>query len=46
MIMIYMYHNHTLQTNPQHREEDPQNTIWKTNEVKQPALSSPRWLQN
>ena len=20
------YHNHTLQTNPQHREEEPQNT--------------------
>ena len=24
--MIRKYHNHTLQTNPQHREEEPQNT--------------------
>ena len=23
--MIRKYHNHTLQTNPQHREEEPQN---------------------
>ena len=24
--MIRNYHNHTLQTNPRHREEEPQNT--------------------
>ena len=24
--MIRKYHNHTLQTNPRHREEDSQNT--------------------
>ena len=24
--MIRKYHNHTLHTNPQHREEEPQNT--------------------
>ena len=24
--MIRKYHNHTLQTNPQRREEEPQNT--------------------
>ena len=24
--MIRKYHNHTLQTNPQHREEEPRNT--------------------
>ena len=23
--MIRKYHNHTLQTNPRHREEEPQN---------------------
>ena len=35
-------HNHTLQTNLQHRKEEPQNTI----KVKQSALSSSsRWLQ-
>ena len=24
--MIRKYHNHTVQTNPQHNEEEPQNT--------------------
>ena len=28
--MIMKYHNHTLQTNPWHREEEP----WKTNSQK------------
>ena len=42
---------HTLQSNPQHREEEPQNTnshnLRKLNEVKQPTLSSSsRWLLN
>ena len=43
--MIMKYHNHTLQTNPMHHEEEPhknkqsQDTS-KTNTVKQPALSS------
>ena len=39
--MIRKYHNHTLQTNPWHREEELQDTR-KTNKVKQPALSLPR----
>ena len=27
--MITKYHNHTLQTNPRHREEEPQNNYSK-----------------
>ena len=26
LLSVRKYHNHTLQTNPRHREEDPQNT--------------------
>ena len=44
--MIWKYHNHTLQTNPLYREEEPQN-INKSIKAKQPALSSSsKWLQN
>ena len=35
--MIRKYHNHTLQTNQRHREEELQDTR-KTNKVKQQAL--------
>ena len=34
--MIRKYHNHTLQSNPRHGEEEPQNTNRKTIKVKQP----------
>ena len=30
-------HNHTLQTNPRHRKEEPQNTNRESIKVKQPA---------
>ena len=51
--MIRKYHNHTLQTNPGHREEELQSIysnnlqkIGKTIKAKQPTLSSSsRWLQ-
>ena len=36
--MIRKYHNHTLQTNSRHREEELQDTR-KTSKVNQPALS-------
>ena len=36
--MIRKHHNHTLQTNPRHREEELQDTR-KTNKVKPPARS-------
>ena len=29
MSMIRKYHNHKLQTNPRHREEEMHNIIWK-----------------
>ena len=52
-IRKYMYHNHTMQTNPRHREEEPQNNnnhktlVRKTNQEKLPVLSSlSKWLQN
>ena len=38
--MIRKYHNHTLQTNPQHYKEESQ-YIRKIIKVKQPDLSSP-----
>ena len=50
--MIRKYHNHKLQTNPRHCDQEPQNTnSRKTPErkikAKQPALSSSsKWLQN
>ena len=40
--MIRKKHNHTLQTNIRHHEEEPHNTdTRKTGQVKQPALSLP-----
>ena len=41
--MIRNYHNHTLQTNPQHREEEPQNTkvlrhLWRGMSITQVVL--------
>ena len=40
--MIRKYHNHTLQINSWHRDEESQNTRHqKTIKVKQPAISSP-----
>ena len=50
--MISQYHNHKLQTNPWHREEElldiyRNKTSKKTIKANQPALfSSSRWLQN
>ena len=39
-------HDHTLQTNPRHCEEEAKHDIQKTTNVKQPALSHPaEWLQ-
>ena len=43
--MVREYHNHTLQINPRHREEEPQEhqqlqDIRKTMKVKLPALAS------
>ena len=44
--MIRKYHNHTRQTNPQHREEITEHLqlqgILKTIKAKQPALYSSR----
>ena len=46
--MIKKYKNRTLQTNPRHRDEEPQNDDkHKEDTVEQPAHSFPsRWLQN
>ena len=33
--MIRIYHNHTLQTNPQHREEEPQNIYSNNTSLRQ-----------
>ena len=46
--MIRKYHNYRPQTNPWHREEQPQNTNRrKTVKASNHALSSSiRWLQN
>ena len=44
--MIRKFHNNKLQTNPWHREDEPDNNH-ETNKANQQALSSPsRWLQN
>ena len=42
--MIRKYHNHKLQKNPWHREEEPHNnheTPGRQDKAKQPALSLP-----
>ena len=50
--MTSKYHNHILQTNPRHRDEEPRNiyikqNICKTIIAKQSAFSSSSiWLQN
>ena len=51
--MIRKYHTHTLQTNPQHGEEEPQHTIKQhkaSGRQLSKTLSLPhqdhRWLQN
>ena len=50
--MIRKYHNHTLQTKPQHREEEPQNTnshktsgrqLKKNNELSLPHQGGSGW---